>query len=161
MEAANAIECIVFRPGWEGALARFFTALDAVGDDVLFHPHAGDEATLRALSRDVGADLHYLLVQGRDVLAYGLLRGWNAGYTIPSLGIAVHPSSRARGLGRLMMDYLEAMARHRGSPAVRLRVNKHNVRARDIYMLRGYRMTPDEADERLLVGLKTFGDSMS
>lgn len=161
MTQANAIECVAFRPGWESELARFFDALDAAGDRAFFHPHRGDEATLSTLSRNIGADLHYLLVQDRDVLAYGLLRGWDAGYAIPSLGIAVHPSSRAGGLGRLMMDYLEAMARHRGASAVRLRVHKDNSRARDLYVLRGYQMTTDDDDERLMVGLKTLGSGVA
>lgn len=156
--SSDAIECIAYRPGWEGELARFFDALKASGDDAYFHPHAADEATLRALSHEIDADLHYLLVQGRDVLAYGLMRGWDAGYAIPSLGVAVHPSVRTSGLGHLMMEYLETMARHRGISTVRLRVHKENTRAIDLYARRGYRMTADRSDERLLVGIKSFGD---
>lgn len=156
MDAPRPIECIAFRPGWEAELARFFAALEQAGDDAFFHPHKADEASLRGLAQDIGADIHVLFVQGREVLAYGLLRGWNEGYAVPSLGIAVHPEARAGGIGRLMMEYLETMARHRGSPAVRLRVHKDNARARAMYERRGYHMAPDESDARLLVGLKPF-----
>lgn len=156
MSETNAIECIAFRPGWEGGLAHFFAALDEGGDGAFFHPHRWDKSTLRALARGTGDDLYYLFVQSRNVLAYGLLRGWNEGYAIPSLGIAVHPSARSTGLGSLMMEYLEVMARHRGAPAVRLRVHKVNVHACNMYMRRGYHLTLDEGDERLLVGLKAF-----
>ncbi|HEY0661562.1 MAG TPA: GNAT family N-acetyltransferase [Lysobacter sp.] len=154
MDASHAIECVVFRPERARSLARFFDDLRAAGDEVFFHPHAGDEATLRALAATTGQDLHYLFVRGDDVLAYGLLRGWNEGYVVPSLGIAVHPSARAGGLGRLMMEYLEAMARHRGAPAVRLRVHKDNAQARAMYERRGYAMAPDDGDARLYVGVK-------
>ncbi|GGY15848.1 hypothetical protein GCM10008098_03690 [Rhodanobacter panaciterrae] len=156
MSETTAIECIAFRPGWECGLARFFAALDEEGDDAFFHPHRWDKSTLRSLARNAGTDLYYLFVQSRNVLAYGLLRGWDEGYVIPSLGIAVHPAARSAGLGSLMMEYLEVMSRHRGAPAVRLRVHKVNVHACRMYMRRGYRLTPDEGDERLLVGLKTF-----
>lgn len=149
-----AIECIAFHPGWEADLARFFTALRGAGDDAVFHPHPGDEASLRSLAKATGDDLHYLFVRGRDVLAYGLLRGWNAGYSVPSLGIAVHPAERAMGFGRLMMDWLEAMARQRNAASVRLRVHKDNAKARAMYERRGYRMAPDQEDPRLLVGIK-------
>lgn len=160
MAAPDVIECVAFRPGWEGELARFLAALAAGGDEAFFRPHAGDQATLRALAQGIGADLYYLLVQGRDVLAYGLLRGWDEGYAVPSLGIAVHPAARSTGLGHLMMEYLEAMARLRGAPAVRLRVHKDNVRAMEMYERRGYRMAPDERDERLVVGIKAFDGAM-
>lgn len=156
MAMPPAIECIAFRPGWEADLARFFSDLRYAGDDAIFHPHPGDEASLRSLAMATGDDLHYLFVRGRDVVAYGLLRGWNAGYSVPSLGIAVHPAERAMGFGRLMMDWLEAMARQRNAPSVRLRVHKDNARARAMYERRGYRMAADEEDLRLLVGLKSL-----
>jgi ribosomal protein S18 acetylase RimI-like enzyme len=151
------IECVAFRPGWEDALARFFSDLNAKGGgDAFFHPHASDEAGLHGVARDTGDDLYYLFVRGRDVLGYGLLRGWNEGYEIPSLGIAVHPSMRGTGLGRSIMDFLEAMARMRGASSIRLRVHKDNAIARDMYARRGYRLTPDGQDESLIVGIKSL-----
>jgi ribosomal protein S18 acetylase RimI-like enzyme len=92
------------------------------------------------------------------VRAYGLLRGCNEGYAIPCLGIAVHPDARARGLGRLVMDYLEAMARHRGAPSIRLRVHKDTARAIALYERLGYAMQADVGDARLLVGVKPLDE---
>lgn len=148
---------MLLRPGREQALARFFAALVAAGDDAFFSPHATDVDTLGALAAQPGDDLYFVFIEDEDVLAYGLLRGWNEGYDVPSLGIAVHPSARAAGLGRLVMDYLEAMARHRGAPAVRLRVHKDNARAIGMYERRGYAMQPDAGDARLHVGIKPLG----
>ncbi|RYF60640.1 MAG: GNAT family N-acetyltransferase [Comamonadaceae bacterium] len=154
MDFAPAIECVLLRPGREQALARFFADLMTVGDDAFFHPHAGDVASLRVIADAPGKDLYLIFVEGDDVRAYGLLRGWNEGYAMPSLGVAVHPEARAHGLGRLVMDYLEAMARHRGAPAIRLRVHKDNARAISLYERRGYAMQIDTSDARLLVGMK-------
>lgn len=154
------IECVAFRQGWEDAVSRFFSDLEAKGDDTFFHPHAADRVNLCAVVRDAGDDLYYLFVRGRDVLGYGLLRGWNEGYEMPSLGIAVHPSMRGTGLGRLIMEFLEAMAGMRGAPSIRLRVHKDNAIARDMYARRGYRLMPDDRDESLLVGVKSLrGDT--
>ncbi|MBF6025874.1 GNAT family N-acetyltransferase [Lysobacter niastensis] len=153
-----AIECVLLRPGREAALARFFTDLAAAGDDAYFHPHAGDVATLRVIAEQAGLDLYVVFVEGEAVRAYGLLRGWNEGYAIPSLGIAVHPDARACGLGSLMMEYLETMARHRGAPAIRLRVHQDNARAIAMYKRRGYALTPENDGARLLVGVKPLGD---
>lgn len=154
MDAPAVIECMLLRPGHVASLARFFDDLAAAGDDAFFHPHAGDAGTLRLIADRMGKDVHLVFVEGGEIRAYGLLRGWNEGYAIPSLGIAVHPAARGSGLGRLVMDYLEAMARHRGAPGIRLRVHKDNARATAMYEHRGYVMRPDEADARLLVGTK-------
>lgn len=156
MDVKPAIECVLLRPGREQPLARFFADLAAEGDDAFFHPHAGDAASLRAIAERPGKDVYLVFVEGDEVRAYGLLRGWNEGYLVPSLGIAVHPGARAQGLGRLVMDYLEAMARHRGSPAIRLRVHKENERAIALYERRGYAMEADTTDARLLVGVKSL-----
>lgn len=157
MALPAAIECVLLRPGREQALATFFAELRDAGDDTFFHPHPGDVDTLRTIAAQPGDDVYVVFVENARVLAYGLLRGWNEGYAVPSLGIAVDPASRGRGLGRLMMEYLEAMARHRGAPSIRLRVHKDNARAIAMYQRRGYAMHPDDGDARLLVGVKLMG----
>ena len=156
MDVKPAIECVLLRPGREQALARFFADLAAAGDDAFFHPHESDVASLRAIADQPGKDLYVVFVEGEDVRAYGLLRGWHEGYAVPSLGIAVHPAARGTGLGRLVMEYLEAMARHRGAPAIRLRVHEDNARAIALYERRGYAMQADAGDARLLVGMKSL-----
>lgn len=147
---------MVLRPGLEQALACFFDDLTVTGDDAFFHPHEGDVASLRAIADHPGKDVYVVFISDGVVLAYGLLRGWDEGYLIPSLGIAVHPGARTGGLGRLMMEYLETMARRRGAPAIRLRVLKDNARAIAMYKRRGYVMSPDEVDSNLLVGMKAL-----
>jgi len=159
MGAPNAIECLLLRPGHAAALASFFDDLAVAGDDEFFHPHAGDAAALRAIAEQAGKDVYLVFVEGEDIRAYGLLRGWNEGYANPSLGIAVHPAARGSGLGRMVMEYLEATARHRGASSVRLRVHADNARAIAMYARRGYAMRPDEGDARLLVGVKSLGDA--
>lgn len=160
MPLPAAIECLVLRPGREDALATFFSDLREAGDEAFFHPHAGDVRTLRAIAAQPGSDVYVVLVESGRVLAYGLLRGWNEGYSVPSLGIAVHPDARGAGLGRLMMEYLEAIARRRGAPSVRLRVHKDNGTAREMYVRRGYMMSPDPGNELLMVGIKELdGDA--
>lgn len=154
MDDSAVVEFVDFRPGWEPALRAFFEALDAAGDTRFFDPHPYDAATLQMLASRGGRDVHCLLVESGRVLGYGLLRGWDAGFDIPSLGIAIHPAARAAGLGNLLMDYLEVIAARRGAHAVRLRVSKQNAVAKILYERRGYRWEEDPGDAGLLVGLK-------
>ncbi len=145
-----ALECVQLSPQWAQPLVELFQALHEAGDDAEFHPHpfTADEAAKRC--QYAGRDLYYVLVEQGRVLAYGMLRGWDEGYEIPSLGIAVHPNERGKGLGRLLMEFLHATARCRGARTIRLKVYPRNVRAVRLYESLGYVFRGEEAGQ--LVG---------
>ncbi len=145
-----AIECMLLSPRWTQPLAEFFQALREAGDDAEFHPHpfTAEEAARRC--QYAGRDLYYILADGERVLAYGMLRGWDDGYEIPSLGIAVHPRERGKGLGRLLMRVLHMAARRHGAKTIRLKVHPHNARAVRLYETLGYTFRGEEAGQ--LVG---------
>ena len=146
-----ALEFTRLKPADEAALADFFAALSAGGDDRFFHPHpfTADEAA--RVCRPGGRDLYLAASSGGRVLAYGMLRGWDAGYAVPSLGVAVHPEARGTGLARAFMVYLHAAARDCGAARVRLKVYPSNLAARRLYESLGYEWQADAGDQ--LVGL--------
>jgi ribosomal-protein-alanine N-acetyltransferase len=128
----------------------FLRALNEVNDADLFQPHPfNDEAVERILS-NTRSDLYYVLVDGSEVVGYGMLRGWDEGYEIPSLGIALHPGVRGHGLGRAFMHFLGAAAKCRGAQRVRLRVKAQNDRAIRLYESLGYEFRPEEDGEYLI-----------
>lgn len=134
-------------------LAIFMRDLKEVGDDAFFSPHASDEESIRRMIRATRSDLFYLAVEGEKVLAYGLLRGWDEGFAIPSLGIAVHPAAKGAGLGRLLMNFLHLAAIRKGTDTVRLRVHGDNVGAIALYRSLGYTFDADPGKPGYLLGL--------
>lgn len=147
-------DCLEYRrasPDTEAALAVFFDSLRTYGDDTWFHPHPLTNEEARRICSSKGRDLYLVGVYGQDVVAYGLLRGWDEGYEIPSLGIALHPDVRGKGLARSFMLYLHATARLHGASTIRLKVYNDNVRARCLYEKLGYRFT--QAEDSQLLGL--------
>lgn len=146
-----ALECRQLGPEWANALEEFFDELVASGTDRHFHPHpfTADEAVRRC--NYSGTDLYYVLVHGERVLGYGLLRGWDEGYSIPSLGIALRPTARGIGLGKAFMHFLHAAARYKGATGIRLKVFPGNESAVKLYTDLGYRFVAEEADQ--LVGM--------
>ncbi len=132
-------------------MLAFLSALEGANETDFFHPHPfDDEAVERIIHRD-GRDLYYILTNGEGVLGYGMLRGWDEGYAIPSLGIAIHPGARGRGLGKILMCFLHAAARLRGTKAIRLRVKRDNSKALKLYRDLGYIFHSEE--DQYLVGL--------
>jgi len=138
-----ALEIRQVGPSHEAALVRFFEAVRARGMDKFFHPHALDATSARARARYQGKDCYVVLVDGDEILAYGMLRGRDEGYEIPSLGIAVHPDCQGRGFGRMLMQFLHAASARRGETRIRLRVSPDNESAVALYRSLGYTMAPD------------------
>ena len=146
----SALELRIVDETLEQPLAELFRALKRAGDDKDFHPHPLSDEEAKRRAHYSGKDLYYVLVEGNKVLGYGMLRGWHEGYEVPSLGIAIHPSVRGMGLGKLFMQFLHAAAQRRGASKVRLKVYPDNTTAVTLYRGLGYTFQAEEAGQ--LVG---------
>lgn len=131
------------------ALAGFFERLRKSGDEAFFHPHplTAEEAQKRAVYS--GRDFYCVLTEGERILGYGMLRGWDEGYEIPSLGIAMDAAARGHGHGRKLMGYLHAEAGRRGAKRIRLKVSRENTKAVNLYHSLGYVFEDERAEERV------------
>jgi ribosomal protein S18 acetylase RimI-like enzyme len=145
-----ALEVRAVTPEWEKPLAEFFEVI-CESHDPFFHPHPFTGEFAKTIAYYRGKDLYYLLVDEKEILAYGMLRGWDEGYEVPSLGIVVRPKSRGSKLGELMMHFLHAAARRNGARHIRLKVYAANTAARSLYERLGYQFA-EEAGECQLVG---------
>lgn len=127
-------------------LTELFAALDASH----FHPHPFTAAEARRRAAYEGRDVYAVLELDQRFVAYGMLRGWDDGYEVPSLGIAVRTDRQHRGHGRRMMDWLAGEALRRGATRIRLRVHPANAAARRLYESLGYRYAGEERGELLM-----------
>jgi ribosomal protein S18 acetylase RimI-like enzyme len=141
MQEPGSLRTLEFRQltaEWRTGIAEFCRALERAGDARFFRPHPFSDDEFDRLVRYGGRDLYYVAAEGSDVLGYGLLRGWDQGYAIPSLGIAIHPTARGCGLGTSLMTFLHAAAFRRQAEMVRLKVNTDNSKAIELYKRLGY-----------------------
>jgi ribosomal protein S18 acetylase RimI-like enzyme len=134
-------------PGDAEALSELFAALEGTP----FHPHPLTAEEARRLVAYEGRDAYGILAEGEELVAYGILRGWDDGFSVPSLGVAVHPQHQGRGYGRAMMRWLEEQARHRGAQRIRLRVHADNLAARRLYESLGYAEAGEERGELVMM----------
>lgn len=141
------MEFRVVGPSDEAALA------DAISEshETFFRPYPFTCDEARRIAKDLGKDIHALLIERDRPVAYGMLRDWNEEYSVPSLGIAVRTSAQGQGLGRLMMGHLHAEARRRGATVVRLRVHPDNVRAGRLYESLGYVNAGEDRGELVML----------
>jgi ribosomal protein S18 acetylase RimI-like enzyme len=148
------IEIVRLRSAHVEPLLRFHAALESGGETALFAPHPFTATHLHALCNSQRKDLHYVVVMADDVVGYGLLRGWDEGYAIPSLGIAIHPRWRRAGLGTALMHFLHVAARAVSATSVRLRFHPSNRSAQALYERVGYRFEPQPDGDGYRVAFK-------
>ncbi|MCK4787547.1 MAG: GNAT family N-acetyltransferase [Desulfobacteraceae bacterium] len=141
------IEFRILSSEWSEALADFFASLKNARDEKYFHPHPLTMEEAEKRCNYSGKDLYYVCVEGERILGYAMLRGWDAGYEIPSLGIAVHPNMRSMGLGRALIYFLHVIARHKGVRKIRIKVYPDNRPALDLYKKIGYEFEVQEDNQ--------------
>ena len=132
------------------ALARLFARLTSEGDERFFHPHPLTAEFATRIATYEGRDLYYAIMDEGLVLGYGMLRGWDEGFEVPSLGIAMAPESRGTGLAALFMSFLHAAAKRRGAARMRLTVAEDNAAGRRLFSQVGYQF--GAAEDGRLVG---------
>ena len=145
-------------------LLAFLTRLAAAGDGRWFHPHPFTREAVEQLAAPGRGDEYHVWTAGRNgpVVAYGMLRGWDEAYTMPSLGIAVDPQYRGQGIGRRLITHLHVIAAARGAGTVRLKVDRSNTTAIALYRSFGYEFRPFSDQEWLgLVNLAAVSARMA
>lgn len=120
-------------------------------DPTFFRPHAMTALRAAQIVHLEGRDVYLIGFVGGDAVAYGMLRGWDEGYAVPSLGVGVRRGALRMGYGRAMMVALHAAARRRNATRVRLRVHPENQAAQALYRSLGYRDAGVDRGEILMI----------
>jgi ribosomal protein S18 acetylase RimI-like enzyme len=120
-------------------------------DGTYFQPHPMTPFEAARICGLDGKDVYLIGRVGDLGVAYGMLRGWDEGFRVPSLGIGIRRNSEHRGYGRKMMAALHDAARESGADLVRLRVHPDNVRAAALYRSVGYRDKGVDRSEILMI----------
>jgi ribosomal protein S18 acetylase RimI-like enzyme len=142
-----SLEFHVVGPADFTILAELFLDID----QTFFRPHPFTADEAGKIASHTGRDIYALLLEDGKAVAYGMLRGWDEGYPVPSLGIAVRTSDHGRGLGRTMMAHLHLEATRRGATVVRLRVHPDNSKARRLYESLRYAYAGEDRGELVML----------
>jgi ribosomal-protein-alanine N-acetyltransferase len=130
------------------ALLEVFDDLDE-SDRQFFHPHGLERGDAEALCVYAGEDEYRVFAEHGRVLVYGILRGWEEGYDVPSIGVAVRREVRGRGLASQMMESMHDVAFERGAAKVRARVHSENKASRRMCETLGYEFGGEERGQAL------------
>lgn len=136
----NALSIRLIGPQDAKPLGELFVGLAGGSEARQFHPHPLTVAEARGIAEGsaVRADLYFAAFLGDRLVGYGMLRGWDEGFSIPSFGLAVGAAYRSRGIGRRLLRYAISLARERGASTMMLKVHLDNASARRLYESEGF-----------------------
>ena len=150
------LEMIRLRPETAPLLTEFLREFDTPEGRRYFSPHPFDQPTVLRLAHSAVRDAYYLMLVDGQVAGYGMLRGWDEGYAVPSLGICIGARFRGRGLGWIFMRFLHDAARVSASERIRLKVHLKNLPAIALYRRLGYEFGHPEGD--FMIGFKSLSE---
>lgn len=136
--------------GDEVQVVALFAAIARDPARVWFHPHPFTSEQAWRIVCSSQRDIYLGLFMGTSLIGYGMLRGWEAGFEVPSLGIYLLPFARRTGLSGMLMRELHLQARKTGAECIRLKVSPGNTPAVRLYERLGYVFVGEE--EGQLVG---------
>lgn len=120
----GAATCRAISPGDETPLLDLLQGLDTT----YFRPHPFTAIEVHRIATRAGHDLNGMLMVGRRLVAYGMLRGWDEGYETPSprggsshrlAGPGLHDGEE-RGESVMVLDlHHDRVARRAGPASIR------------------------------------------
>src|SRR5262245_34387391 len=99
--AAGELTVARLRPADAAELGALFVRNDVAEITRGFHPFPLTAERARALVAEASLDRFYGARDGDGrLVGFSMLRGWNEGYEVPSLGVLVDREQHGRGIGR-------------------------------------------------------------
>lgn len=125
---------------------KFFHEVLEEDNESFFSPHPFTPEQAEQICSYEGDDMYYALIGNQKLIGYGMLRGWDEGFEVPSLGLYIHKKYRSKGYGSLFMKFLHAAARLRNASEIRIKVHKDNHIAKGLYEFSGYSYKEQEGE---------------
>jgi hypothetical protein len=88
-----------------------------------------EEAVKRVLAAR-GKDIYSGIFWGGELACLFMLRGWDAGYEVPSFGVLVDVKHRGRAFMRIALDVSKLICRLAGAPRLMAKIHPDNVSPR-------------------------------
>ncbi len=120
------------------ALCRFFDKNNISSVTKYFHPFPLNRDSAKRIVCTVHLDRYYGVFDRDQIIGFCMLRGWDQGFSIPSLGVLVDSDFQGHGVGRKMTEFCLLEASRLGCPSVRLSVYASNEFAVRIYRALGF-----------------------
>lgn len=138
-------------------LASFFQSANVPQVTETFRAFELSQSQAKWIADYEGNDNYFLALSDGEIAGFGMLRGWDEGYAIPSLGLFVSPTQQGKGIGKAIMKHLTETATQRGCERIRLTVDAINEKAVALYKAQNYKVDTEQSDSERFVMYRNLG----
>jgi ribosomal protein S18 acetylase RimI-like enzyme len=138
MEQINLRTSLLKEEDYEN-LSIFFRENDALEITNFFNPFLLTKEKAYELTHKKSLDKYYVAYLDGAIVGFSMLRGWEEGFKIPSLGIFVHKNYWRRGIGRKLVNYTIKQAEELSCDKIRITVYSENKGALKLYESIGFK----------------------
>lgn len=119
----------------EGHAEVLSALFNADGGDYrkFFHPFPFDADSIRKILSELREDRFWGIYCGEALIGFFMLRGLDAGFSIPSYGAYIAKKYSGKGVSRLTLQFIEAWCKLNGIPKVMIKVHPENLAAKRSY----------------------------
>lgn len=108
-----------------------------------FYAIGFEEAAIKTVLTEVKRDLWFGIFYDDRLAAIFMLRGWDAGYDVPSFGIIVDQEQRGHGYLKISLEVARFVARKAGARRLMAKIHPENMSTRGARRL-GFTQTGTE-----------------
>lgn len=98
-----------------------------------FNPFKFDEATITGILRERERDVYMGVFWNGEIIGFFMLRGWDAGYTVPTYGVLIAERYRGYGLAPLSLRMAKIICKTTRAPRLMLKVDSENASAKAVF----------------------------
>lgn len=98
-----------------------------------FNPFKFDEATITGILRERERDIYMGIFWGGELIGFFMLRGWDAGYAVPTYGVLIAEKYRGYGLAPLSLKMAKIICQTNRAPRIMLKVDAENAGAKAVF----------------------------
>ncbi len=98
-----------------------------------FIPFQFDVESVSAVLNKAVNDMYYGIYANSKLVGFYMLRGWDAGYEIPSYGVWIAENYSSKGLSKLTLHHALSVCRINNIKKLMLKVHPDNLVAKKLY----------------------------
>ena len=136
-------------PEDEAALTRFFLENDRPEVTDLFRAFTMDVATAARICHEPRRDRYFAIFEGEEIACFGMLRGWDEGYEVPTFGMTADHRFNGRGHGWRMWKWVMGLARELGAKEIRITTDLKNAIILGMAAKLGFKPTRELPNDRV------------
>ncbi len=118
-----------------------------------FHAFGSDESAIAEMLSKCGTDIYSGIFWQANLAGVFMLRGWDAGYEVPSFGVLIDEKYRGNAFLSLTVDTAKIICRLSGLTRFMVKIHPDNTALRNVHRMGFYQTGVEESTGNIIYHL--------